>query len=381
MIYLDYNATAPMRPEVADAMFPFIASRWGNPSSSYSFGNGLKSEISEAREAVGALIDASADEILFTASATESNNTAFFSALAAKPSRRHIVISSVEHSAVLGPARYYEQHGFRVTRVAVDANGQISLDEVRDSITPETAIVSLMWANNETGVVFPIESIAATCRDRGVTLHCDAVQAVGKLPVSLKQLPIDYLSFSAHKLGGPKGVGALYVRRGLKFSPQILGGHQELNRRGGTENVPAIIGFGLAANCVMNELPYYAEVTGSLRDALESNLLRGIPGSFINGGSAMRLPNTSNCSFPGVETDALLLMMSRAGICASAGSACLAESAEPSHVIKAMRHGGPVLRDYLRFSIGLGITAKDIEVASQVVISAVRTIRDLARPI
>lgn len=377
MIYLDYNATAPIRPEVSQAMYPYLSSRWGNPSSSYSFGSSVKSDIANSRELVGALIGAAPDEVLFTASATESNNTAFFSALSARPAKKHIVISAVEHSAVLAPTRHYESIGYRITRLAVDALGRISLDELTDSIKDDTALVSLMWANNETGVIFPIAEIAAVCREKGVVLHCDAAQAFGKLPIDVNQAQVDYLSLSAHKIGGPKGVGGLYVRRKVKFTPQILGGHQELGRRGGTENVPAIIGFATAAKCAIGELPRYSTALRPLRDRLELDLLNRIPGSFRNGDFEMRLPNTANLSFPGAESDALLLMLDRAGVCASAGSACLADSPEPSHVLTAMRGPRNVSRDNLRISIGLAVTENEIEAAARIIANAVFTLRDL----
>jgi len=312
VIYLDHNATTPLRPEVFEAMRPLLTERWGNPSSSYAFGSQLKSVIEEVRGHVAALIGASVREIVFTGSATESNNTALHAALSADPAKRHIVTSAVEHSAVLNHTIFLEKQGCRITRLPVDRDGLLSLDDLEAALVPDTALVSLMWANNETGVLFPVAEIAALCRQRGVPFHCDAVQAVGKLPIDLKRVPIDYLAISAHKLGGPKGVGALFVRKGAPFAPHLHGGHQERGRRGGTENVAGIAGLGRAAEIARRELPGYAAAVQPLRDRLESELLARIPGAERNGHATQRLPNTTNLTFPGVESEALLLLLDQA---------------------------------------------------------------------
>lgn len=299
MIYLDYNATTPLRPEVFDAMRPFLTERWGNPSSSYAFGSSLKSVTEEARGQVAAILGASSREIVFTGSATESNNTALLAALSADPAKRHIITSAVEHSAVLTHAIFLEKHGYRVTRLPVGRDGLLDLAILDAAISPDTGVVSLMWANNETGVLFPVAEIAALCQRRGVPFHCDAVQAVGKLPINLKTLPVDYLSLSAHKLGGPKGVGALFVRKGAPFAPHLHGGHQERGRRGGTENVAGIVGLGRAAELARAELPRYAASVRALRDRLENDLLSRVPNTERNDHATERLPNTTNMTYSG----------------------------------------------------------------------------------
>jgi cysteine desulfurase len=361
VIYLDHNATTPLRPEVFETMRPFLTERWGNPSSSYGFGSQLKAVIEEARGHVASLLGASAREIVFTGSATESNNTALHAALSADPAKRHLITSAVEHSAVLNHAHALEKSGCRITRLPVDRDGLLSLADLEAAFAPDTALVSLMWANNETGVLFPVAEIAALCRQRGVPFHCDAVQAVGKLPVDLKRTPVDYLSLSAHKLGGPKGVGALVVRKGAPFAPHLHGGHQERGRRGGTENVAGIAGLGRAAELARKELPGYAAAVQPLRDRLEAELLARIPGAERNGHATQRLPNTTNLTFPGVESEALLLLLDQAGICASAGSACLADSDEPSHVVRAMKPESAASRQMVRFSLGRETTAAEID--------------------
>lgn len=375
MIYLDYNATAPLRPEVFEVMKPFLTERWGNPSSSYSFGSQLKSEIEAARRSVAKLVNASAGEVVFTGSATEADNAALNAALLAQPGRRHIITSAVEHSAVLNHCSFLETQGVRITRLPVDREGLLDLDTLDVAFAEDTALVSLVWANNETGVLFPVAEILSRCRARGVPLHCDAVQAAGKLPIDLKQVPVDYLSLSAHKLGGPKGVGALIVKKGAPFVPSLHGGHQEKGRRGGTENVPGIIGFGRAAELAASELPTYAAHVQALRDRLESQILAAIEGSERNGHVTLRLPNTTSLTFPGIEAEALLLLLDQAGICASAGSACLADSDEPSHVVRAMKPETAAARQMVRFSLGRKTQEAEIDQVIHAVTRAVRTLR------
>ena len=371
MIYLDHNATTSVRPEVFEAMKPFLTERWGNPSSSYAFGSSLKGVIEEARGLVATLLGASAREIVFTGSATESNNTALNAALSADPAKRHIVTSAVEHSAVLNHAIFLEKHGYSVTRLPVDRDGLLSLAGLDAAITSATAVVSLMWANNETGVLFPVADIAALCERRGVRFHCDAVQAVGKLPINLKNLPVDYLSLSAHKIGGPKGVGALFVGKSAPFVPHLHGGHQERGRRGGTENVAGIAGLGRAVELASADLPTYAATVLPLRDRLETELLARIPSAERNGHATQRLPNTSNLTFPGIESEALLLLLDQAGICASAGSACLADSDEPSHVVRAMKPEEAASRQMVRFSLGKETIAAEVAAVVAAMVSAV----------
>lgn len=375
MIYLDYNATAPLRPEVFEAMKPFLTERWGNPSSSYTFGSKLKAEIEAARRAVAQLVNANASDVVFTGSATEADNTTLNAALAAQPGKRHIITSAVEHSAVLNHCAFLESQGVRITRLPVDSEGLLDLAALDTAFADDTGLVSLMWANNETGVIFPVAEIAARCRTRGVPFHCDAVQAAGKLPIDLKAVPIDYLALSAHKLGGPKGVGALVVRKGAPFAPMLHGGHQERGRRGGTENVAGIVGFGRAAELARAEVDDYAARAAPLRDRLETELLARIGTAERNGHATARLANTTSITFPGVEAEALLLLLDQAGICASAGSACLADSDEPSHVIRAMKPQSAAARQMIRFSLGLETNEAEVNAAVVAVANAVSKLR------
>jgi cysteine desulfurase len=375
VIYLDHNATTPVAPEVLEALLPYLTTDWGNPSSSYQFGSRLKTVLETAREQVAELLGASPREILFTSGGTEANNTALHAAVRARPGRRHIVTSAVEHSAVLEPCRALEQDGYRITRLPVDRDGLLSLTDLENALTEDTAVVSLMWANNETGVLFPVQQIAELCRARGVLFHCDAVQAVGKVPVDVRRVPVDYLTLSGHKIHAPKGVGALYVRRQAPFTPLIRGGHQEQERRGGTEPVPLIVGLGRAAELARQRLPEYAAKVQSLRDALEAGLLGSIPDTELNGHPSQRLPNTTNLTFRGIEAEALLILLDLEGICVSAGSACLAGSAEPSHVIRAMKPDTATARQMLRFSLGPENTPQDIATTLDAVRRAVSSLR------
>ncbi len=375
MIYLDHNATAPLRPEVFEAMRPFLTDRWGNPSSSYGFGSKLKAEIEAARRAVAKLVNASAGEVVFTGSATEADNTVLNAALTARPGKRHVITSAVEHSAVLNHCAFLETQGVRVTRLPVGEDGLLDLAALDAAFAEDTALVSLMWANNETGVLFPVAEIAARCRARGVPFHCDAVQAAGKLPIDFKVIPIDYLALSAHKLGGPKGVGALIVRKGSPFEPLVHGGHQERGRRGGTENVAGIVGFGRAAELVLAEVKDYAAQVTPLRDRLEGELLARLAGVERNGHPTERLANTTSLTFPGVEAEALLLLLDQAGVCASAGSACLADSDEPSHVIRAMKPRSAAARQMIRFSLGKETTLAEVDAAVTALVDAVGRLR------
>lgn len=360
MIYLDHNATTPIAPEVLEAMLPYLTTEWGNPSSSYRFGSKLKGVIEKARAQVAELIGAQPREIIFTSCATESNNAAIHAALAANPSKRHIITSVVEHSSVLNYCKALELSGHRVTYLPVDREGLLSLTDFENAISAETAVVSLMWANNETGVLFPVQKIAEICSARGILFHCDAVQAVGKTEVDLRQLPVNYLSLTGHKLQAPKGVGVLYVQRKAPFSPLIYGGHQENNRRGGTESVPLVVGIGKAAVLARKHLPEYDRKVQSLRDELENGILSSIPNTELNGNRAHRLPNTTNITFHGIEAEALLILLDQQGICASSGSACLADSDEPSHVVQAMKTGLAIGRHMIRFSLAASNKATDI---------------------
>jgi Cysteine sulfinate desulfinase/cysteine desulfurase and related enzymes len=377
MIYLDHNATTPVLPEVVEAMLPYFHEEWGNPSSSYRFGSRLKKALETAREQVADLIGAHPLEIIFTSGGTESDNTALHAILRADLTKRHIITSSVEHSAVLSFCRGLEEMGFRVTYLPVDRDGLLSLADLEAAITPETAGVSLMAANNETGVLFPVEEIGTLCRERGVLFHCDAVQAVGKIPVDVKKSPVDYLALSGHKIGAPKGIGALYVRRKAPFTPFVRGGHQERGRRGGTENLPYIAGLGIASANARTKVGTFDKTVRPLRDMLEDGLLATVPGAERNGHPDHRLANTAHLHFPGIASEALLLLLDQAGICASSGSACLADSPDPSHVIAAMKPGSAA-HESVRFSLSVTNSPKEMDeaiAAVQGISSRLRTTR------
>jgi cysteine desulfurase len=375
MIYLDHNATTPIAPEVLDAMMPYFTLEWGNPSSSYRFGSKLKAVVETAREQVADLLGANPGEVLFTSCATESNNAAIHAALKANPGKRHVVTSAVEHSSVLNHCLALEKEGVRVTYLPVDREGLLKIADLEAAITAKTAVVSLMWANNETGVLFPVPEIAQVCKARGVLLHCDAVQAIGKVEVNLARIPVDYLSVTGHKLGAPKGVGALFVRRKAPFLPMIHGGHQERGWRGGTESVPLLIGLGKAAEQARKKLPEYDAKVRPLRDELESGILSAIPNTELNGHRMQRLANTTNISFRGIESEAMLMLLDQEGICASSGSACLADSDEPSHVVKAMKPDTTTSRQMIRFSLGFDDTLTEVVTASEFVRQSVAALR------
>jgi len=324
---------------------------------------------------VAGLIGSYAGEILFTSCATESNNAAIHAALKARPGRRHLVTSAVEHSSVLSYCRALEGEGFRVTYLPVDREGLLKLADLDAAICDDTAVVSIMWANNETGVLFPVEEIGEICKARGVLFHCDAVQVAGKLRVDVAQVPVDYLSVTAHKFNGPKGIGALYVNRRVPFSSYVYGGHQERGRRGGTENVALIVGMGVAAELACGKVAGYEARVRPLRDALERGILTKMSGTELNGHPSLRLANTSNITFHGVESEALLLLLDEEGICASSGSACLADSDEPSHVVKAMKPDTGQSRHLIRFSLDEATTEGDVAHALEVTEAAVGALR------
>ena len=367
-----------MLPEVFEAMRPYFTEQWGNPSSSYKFGAKLKTVIETARVQVAELIGAQPRDVIFTSCATESNNAAIHAALKANPGKRHIVTSAVEHSSVLNYCMALEKDGFRVTYLPVDRDGLLKLADLENAITDEAAVVSLMWANNETGVLFPVKEIAGICRARGVLYHCDAVQAAGKVEMNVSRdggLRADYLSLAGHKFHAAKGVGALYVRRKAPFSPLIHGGHQERNLRGGTENVALIVGMGKAAELARKHLPDYEKKVRPLRDTLEEGILNSIPNTELNGHRLQRLANTTNITFHGIESEALLILLDQEGICASSGSACLADSDEPSHVVKAMKPESAASRQMIRFSLGPANTVAEVKAALNAIERAVRMLR------
>jgi cysteine desulfurase len=360
-IYLDNNATTQVAPEVLEAMLPYFSEFYGNPSSMHSFGGQVAKKIREAREQAASLIGATPDEVVFTSCGTESDNAAIRSALAANPDRRHIVTSRVEHPAVKSLCAHLSRQGYRVTELPVDKDGLLDMNQYEKSLTSDTAVVSLMWANNETGVLFPIEKAAELAHERGILFHTDAVQAVGKIPINLKTNAVDMLSISGHKLHAPKGIGILYIRKGTRFSPFLIGGHQEKERRGGTENTPSIIGLGKA--CELAAINMEAENTRvkQLRDKLEKELLARIPNSRVNGSLLHRLPNTLNISFEFVEGEGILLLMNEFGICASSGSACTSGSLQPSHVLRAMGVPFTMAHGSIRFSLSIYNTEEEID--------------------
>jgi len=377
LCYLDNNATTRIAPEVLDAMLPFFQHQWGNPSSAYIFGKQVAGHIEKAREKLAALIHADPKEIIFTSCGTESNNTAIHSALVTQPGKRHIITTAVEHSANIKYGQFLQKQGCEVTFLPVESDGSLDLHLVDLSIRPDTAIVSIMWANNETGVLFPIEEIAAICRSKGVPFHTDAVQTPGKLKIDVKSTGVDFLSLSAHKLHAPKGIGLLYVKRHTKFSPYVIGGGQERGRRGGTENVPYIVGFGRAAELAIDSLNDENTRVRALRDRLETNVLRTIPNTMRTGAREPRLPNTSNIAFDGVEAEAILMMLDQVGICASSGSACTTGSLDPSHVLIAMGISPTRARGCVRFSLGIYNTDQDVDLLLEhlpQIISKLRTI-------
>jgi cysteine desulfurase len=378
-VYFDNNATTRVLPEVAEAMLPYLTEFYGNPSSIHRFGSQVGDKISEARAQVAALIGAADPvELIFTSSGTEGDNAAIRGMLEARRDKRHIVTTQVEHSAVLGLCRHLEKKGYRVTWLGVNENGALDLEELRAALTEDTALVSIMWANNETGVIFPIEQIGAVVRSKGIPFHVDAVQAAGKIPIHVKDLPVDLLTISAHKFYAPKGIGALYVRRGLTFPPFMIGGHQERNRRAGTENVASIVGMGKAAEIALDRLAEDPARIGKLRDLLEDLLLDSCPGSRVNGRGEARLTNTSNISFRYLEGESILVLLDQQGICASTGSACTAGSSEPSHVLRAMKVPNDWLQGAVRFSLGRFNTEEEVRFVNQTVPSIVQRLEGLS---
>jgi len=360
-IYLDNNATTQVAPEVLEAMMPYFRDLYGNPSSMHTFGGQVGQKIRIAREQVAALLGALPEEIVFTSCGTESDNSAIRSALMTRPDKKHIVISRVEHPAVRTLCSQLNTEGYRITELPVDKNGILDLDNLEKSLTPDTAIVSLMWGNNETGVIFPVEEAARLAHEKGILFHTDAVQSTGKIPINLKNNVIDMLSVSGHKLHAPKGIGVLYIRRGAKYSPFLIGGHQEKGRRGGTENTPGIIGLGMACELAAKNLEKENTDVRRLRDKLENELLKKIPKSRVNGDILHRLPNTTNISFEYVEGEAILLLMNELGICASSGSACTSGSLQPSHVLRAMGVPFTMAHGSIRFSLSVNNTEEEVD--------------------
>ena len=377
VIYLDNNATTRVDPEVLDAMLPYLSDLYGNPSSMHSFGGQVGAAVQDARVQVAELLGAEDTEIIFNSCGSEGNNTAIHAALAAQPDKRHIITTAVEHPAILNVCKHLEKKGYTVTYLSVDRRGQLDLMEVEAAMTGGTALVTTMYANNETGVIFPVEQIGAIAKEYGATFHVDAVQAVGKVPINLKNSTIDLLTLSGHKLHAPKGVGALYVRRGFRFRPFLLGGHQERGRRAGTHNVPGIIALGKAAELAGQHL---ADVQREqeLRDLLQTRLLELIPDCEVNGGGTTRLPNTANIGFKYIEGEAILFMLNQHGICASSGSACTSGSLDPSHVLTAMGLPYTILHGSIRFSLSRFTTEDDIQKVIEVMPGIVEKLRAIS---
>lgn len=382
VVYMDNNATTRVAPEVLETMLPYFSDLYGNPSSMHTFGGQVGDALKEAREQIADLVGASADEIIFTSCGTESDSTAILSALQAFPEKRHIVTTRVEHPAVKNLCENIDNltgHKHKITQLPVDREGMIDLQRYEDSLTDDTAIVSVMWANNETGVIFPIAAMAEIAKSRGILFHTDAVQAVGKIPIDLKKnSSIDFLSVSGHKLHAPKGIGVLYVRRGTPYAPFLIGGHQEHGRRGGTENVASIIGLGKACALAGDRLQEENTRVKAMRDKLENGLLEKISHSMLNGHKTERLPNTTSVSFEFVEGEAILLHLDRFGICASSGSACTSGSLEPSHVLRAMGVPFTAAHGSIRFSLSVYNNEEEVDFILDKLPPIIENLRELS---
>lgn len=378
VIYMDNNATTRVADEVREVMQPYFSELYGNPSSMHTFGGQVHSKIEAAREQVAALINADPKEIIFTSCGTESDNTALMSGLLSNPGRKHLVTTRVEHPAVLNFSKTMARRGYRVTYLSVDKLGRLDMDELREALTDDTAIVSIMYANNENGVIFPVEEIAGIVRSKGAVFHTDAVQAAGKIELDVKKVPVDMLSISGHKMHAPKGVAALYIRKGTRFSPYMIGGHQEKGRRSGTENVASIIGFGKAGELAREHLSSDNGKLGKLRDRLENGLFETCPGARINGDIQNRLPNTANISFEYVEGEAILLRINEHNICASSGSACTSGSLEPSHVLRAMGVPFTAIHGSVRFSLSRYSTDQEVDTVLEKMPGIISELRELS---
>lgn len=380
-IYMDNNATTKVAPEVVEAMIPYLTDYYGNPSSMHNFGGQVAEGIKKARQQVADLLGAEPEEIIFTSCGTESDSAAVLSALQAYPERRHIVTTRVEHPAIKTLCENLETltgHRHRVTRLKVAGDGTIDMDEYAAALTDDTAIVTAMWANNETGVIFPVEEMARMANERGILFHTDAVQAVGKIPINMKDSVIDFLSISGHKLHAPKGVGVLYIRRGTPYIPFLAGGHQEKGRRGGTENVASIVGLGKACELAAENMAEENTRVKALRDKLEQGLLQSVPRSMLNGHQQDRLPNTANISFEFVEGESILLHLNQHHICASSGSACTSGSLEPSHVLRAMGVPFTAAHGSIRFSLSVYNTDEEVEYVLEKIPEIIATLREMS---
>ncbi|NDV23956.1 cysteine desulfurase NifS [Desulfovibrio sp. JC022] len=376
--YLDNNATTMVAPEVREAILPLLGDEFGNPSSMHRLGGQSGMLMEQARQKIAAGLNCDPDEIIFTSCGTEGDNTAIFSALEAQPEKRHIITTRVEHPAVLNVAKHYERKGYAVTYLSVDSNGLFDMDQYRTAFRPDTALVSIMYANNESGVISPIQEMAEIAKKHGVLFHTDAVQAVGKIAIDLKTLPVDYLVLSGHKIHAPKGVGALFVRKNAPFRPFMLGGHQEHGRRGGTENLPGIVGLGVAMELAVEHIDDENTRVRAMRDRLEKGLIAAIPDAIVNGDMEKRLPNTSSIAFKYIEGEAMLLMLDQFGIAASSGSACTSGSLEPSHVLRAMGVPFTFAHGSLRFSLSTYNTDEDIDLVLKELPPIISRLREMS---
>jgi len=381
IVYMDNNATTAVAPEVIEALTPYLADYYGNPSSMHTFGGQVGSAVEEARQSVASLLGCEEEEIIFTSCGTESDSTAILSALRAYPERRHIVTTRVEHPAVKNLCENLGTltgHKYRVTMLKVSEEGLVDMEDYISALSDDTAIVSMMWANNETGVIFPIPEMARIAKERGILFHTDAVQAVGKIPIDLSGLDVNFLSLSGHKLHAPKGVGVLYIKRGTAFAPFMAGGHQEHGRRAGTENVASIVALGRACQLAQGKMTEENTRVKAMRDKLEEGLLASIPKSLLNGHKVLRLPNTANISFEYVEGEAILLHMNRFNICASSGSACTSGSLEPSHVLRAMGVPFTAAHGSIRFSLSVYNTEEEIDFVLEKMPDIIANLREMS---
>ena len=380
VVYLDNNATTQCAPEVVAAMLPYFSEQYGNASSIHTFGGQNRHVIDNARHTVAQFIHAKYDdEIIFTSCASESDNTAIFAAVRGSRTKKHIITSAVEHPAVLEPFRYLQTQGYRVDYIGVDELGRFNMDQFKAVLDEDTALVSVMWANSETGTIFPIQEIAKLTHEKGALFHTDAVQAVGKIPVDVQAAGVDMLSLSAHKFHGPKGIGVLYVKRGTRFLPYLMGGHQEKQRRAGTENVPYIVGLAKACELAGKRLADGTmDKVAALRDQLEQGILNTIPDVKVNGDPAHRVPNTTNISFGYIEGESILMYLNDFGICASSGSACTSGSLEPSHVLRAMKVPFQFAHGSIRFSLSDQTTQADIDLVLKELPAIIKRLREIS---
>lgn len=377
-IYLDNNATTAVAPEILDEMMPYLKEFYGNPSSMHTFGGQLHKKVEEARVKVATLINAEPEEIIFTSCGTESDNTAIMSAAETSSSKKHIITTKVEHPAVLNFAKHLSRKGYKSTFISVDSLGRLDMDSLFKELDDNTAVVSIMYANNETGVIFPIQEIGEILREKKILFHTDAVQAAGKIKIDVKKLPVDMLSLSGHKLHAPKGIGVLYVRKGTRFYPYLIGGHQEQSRRAGTENIASIVALGKACELAGRNLEKEISYLSSLRDRLENELIKRCPDAVVNGDAKHRLPNTTNISFEFVEGEAILLRLNEYGICASSGSACTSGSLEPSHVLRAMGVPFTAIHGSIRFSLSRYNTEQEIDKVIEIMPAIIKELRELS---